>query len=176
MRIATQGGWCWAGGQGPIPLQSHHLVYTWNIHGYTRIYMVYPWIYHVYPRSIYVVYPWIYMDIHGISFDVVYTWYIHGYSWIFIAFWNQISLLARAAGFPVIHWQWAQPTKASTRLPPTFRPLSLAAAVTAAATVVSRASFRFPNLVPGNNLNLVERAQRARMRSLQGRRPMYQTA
>ncbi len=33
-------------------------------------------------------------------------------------------------------------------------PLSLAAAVTAAVTVVSLASFRFPSLVAGNDLNL----------------------
>ncbi len=61
------------------------------------IYMVYPWIYHVYPSDsgwIYMVYPWISldipclsikyihcisMDIHGISLDV-YTWYIRGIS------------------------------------------------------------------------------------------------
>ncbi len=35
--------------------------------------------------------------------------------------------------------------------------LSLVAAVTAAATAVSRASFRFPSLVAGNDLNLGER-------------------
>ncbi len=36
-------------------------------------------------------------------------------------------------------------------------PLSLAAAVTAAAAVVQQASFRFPSLVAGNALNLGER-------------------
>ncbi len=35
-------------------------------------------------------------------------------------------------------------------------PLSLAAAVSAAALVVPQASFRFPSLVAGNNLNLGE--------------------
>jgi hypothetical protein len=45
-------------------------------------------------------------------------------------------------------------------------PLSLAAAVSAAALVVPQASFRFPSLVAGNNLNLGERWGRG---SLQGR-------
>ncbi len=44
--------------------------------------------------------------------------------------------------------------------------LSLAAVVTAAAAVVSRASFCFPSLVAGNDLNLGERWGRG---SLQGR-------
>ncbi len=80
-------------------------VYAWNMPGIYHvyvvlphmpgIYMVYPWIYHVYPSDwIYMVYPWvsldipcisikyihcISMDVHGISLDV-YTWYIRGIS------------------------------------------------------------------------------------------------
>jgi hypothetical protein len=49
---------------------------------------------------------------------------------------------------------------AHTRLNPTaanLAPLLLVAVVTAAAAVVLQASFRFPSLVAGNNLNLGER-------------------
>jgi hypothetical protein len=72
--------------------------YTWDIHGKSRIFHVYPtewiyvvytWIYHVYPSCIYVYMDIprisimyirsISMDIHGISFDV-YPWYIRGIS------------------------------------------------------------------------------------------------
>ncbi len=40
-----------------------YMVYPWIYHVYPSdwIYMVYPWIYHVYPLCIYMVYPWIYI-------------------------------------------------------------------------------------------------------------------
>jgi hypothetical protein len=122
--------------------------------------------------------------IHGYTtyhdIDHVYTRYIHGYS---LAFWDQISQQARAAGFiqcahvwrvwviksVLFHappWQLCQgkgcPQQAQhdCRQPP---PLSLAAAVTVAAVAaVSRAaSFSFPSLVAGSVLNGGESAFRA---------------
>jgi hypothetical protein len=58
-------------------------------------------------------------------------------------------------------------TKGSTRLPPTLNlpPLLLAAAVTAAMAVVSLASFCFPSLVAGIDLNLGERWGRGSLRA-----------
>jgi hypothetical protein len=83
-------------------LYKHHLeplfsVYAWHMpviyHVYVDlphmpgIYIVYPWIYHVYPCIS------IRLDIHGTSLDIlaytmyiyqVYTLYIHGYTWYII--------------------------------------------------------------------------------------------
>ncbi len=76
-----------------------YMVYFWIYHVFPSdwINMVYPWIYHVYPPSIYMIYPWIYMVIIWCIY-MVYIWYIVVYPWIFWAFWNQISRPARAAG------------------------------------------------------------------------------
>ncbi len=144
--------------------------------------VLYPWIYHVYPLSIswYMVYPWIYTAWYIIwcSIYMVYTWYIVVYPWIFLAFWNQISRPARAAGLIQCahasscgwsrvfcstrhHGNCAGEKAAHKRLnrDPTAANvprLSLVAAVTAAAAAVSRAAFHFPSLVAGNDLNLGE--------------------
>ncbi len=74
------------------------------------IYLVYPWIYRVYLSNISMVYPWISM--YGYPWNIiwcihmVYTRYIQGYSWTFLAFCNQISRLAHAAGLiQCAHWQ-----------------------------------------------------------------------
>ncbi len=137
------------------------------------------------------------MDIHGYTWYIIWCikmvcmWYIHGHSWIFLVFWNQISLPARAAGLiqcaHVYGWSrvfystryhgncargkgfYKRLNQTAANLPP----LSLAAAVTAAAAVVPQASFQFPSLVAGNDLNPSERWGRG---SLQGRWPMCRTA
>jgi hypothetical protein len=162
-----------------------------TIHGI--LYMVYPWIYHVYPSDwINMVYPWIYhvfyqvytWYIHGYHtlyiiwcIYMVYTWYIVVYPWIFLAFWNQISRPARAAGLIQCahacgwsrvfcstrqrrhHGNCARGKGCHKRLNPTATNvphLSLVVAVTAAAAAVSLCAFRFPSLSAGNNLNLGE--------------------
>ncbi len=90
-----------------------YMVYPWIYHVYPSdwIYMVYPCIYHVYPPSIYMVHPWIYMVYHlmyihgiyvvyhGISLDV-YTWYIRGISW-YIHGYSKLSE-TRFRGRPVL--------------------------------------------------------------------------
>ena len=106
-----------------------------------------------------------------------------------LAFWNQISRPARAAGLihtrvgdqecfiPHATMAIAPGEKAAhKKLNPTATNvprLLLVAAVTAAAAAVSRASFRFPSLVAGNDLNLGERWGRW---CFQDRWPMCQTA
>ncbi len=121
---------------------------------------------------------------------MVYMWYIYGYSWIFLAFWHQILRPASAAGLiqcaHVCGWSrgnYSTPHHGNARgkggpqkaQPDCHQPSpsAHAAAVTAAVAVVLQASFRFPSLVPGNNLNLGERWGRG---SLQGRWPMCRTA
>jgi hypothetical protein len=119
------------------------------------------------------------MDIHGISFDV-YTWYICGISW-YIHGYSELSetrfrrrpVLLRLVSFnlhtrvsdqecfiPRATIAIAPGEKAAhKRLSPTAANvprLSLVAAVTAAAAAVSRAAFRFPSLLAGNDLNLGE--------------------
>ncbi len=77
-----------------LSMPAHHLepqfpVYAWNMHGIYNvhvdllhmhgIYMIYSWIYNVYPSDwIYMVYPWIYY-VYPPSIYMVYHWmYIHG--------------------------------------------------------------------------------------------------
>ncbi len=125
---------------------------------------------------------------------MVYTWYILIYPWIFLAFWNQISRPARAAGLVQCAHAYAVGDQecfipratimaiapgekaAHKRLNPTAANvprLSLVAAVRAAAAAVSRATFCVPSLVEGNNLNLGERWGRG---CLQDRWPMCRRA
>ena len=54
-----------------------YMVYTWIYHVYPSdwIYMVYPGIYYVYPPSIYMVYPWIYMVYHLMYIRGIYVVY-----------------------------------------------------------------------------------------------------
>ncbi len=119
-----------------------YMVYTWYIHEYTMYIprIGYAWYIYGYTMHIHKVYTWY---IQGYTWYIlwcmymVYTLYIHGYSWIFLAFWNQISRPASAAGliqcahvcwwsrlFHVLPWQLCQgkrrPTKGSTRLQPTL--------------------------------------------------------
>jgi hypothetical protein len=154
--------------------------------------MVYPRICHVYPHSIYMVYPWIYMVYHSM--------YIHGmyvvYPWIFLNIpsflkpdfaagqccWSHLmrtrvwvikSVLFRAPPWQSLcHWDKANHKRlnlTAANLPP----LSLEAAVTAAAAAMWRVSFSVPSLVARNNLNLGERWSRW---CLQGKCPLCQTA
>ncbi len=88
-------------------------------------------------NAVYLLYWWVQWTRMMMMVD---TLYIHGYSWIFLAFWNQISRPARAAGliqcahvcgwsrlkgslFHAPPWQLCQgkrrPTKGSTRMQPT---------------------------------------------------------
>ncbi len=64
--------------------------------------LVYPWIYHVYRPSIFMVYPWMYMVYHWMYIHGIYVVYCGisagGMVFKFLAFWNQMSLPARAAG------------------------------------------------------------------------------
>ncbi len=166
-----------------------YMEYTWYILGYTMYIHQTGYTCYIlgYTMHIHQVYTGISMDIHGISY-MVYTWYIVVYPWIFLAFWNQISRPARAAG--LIQWAhacgWSRvfystrhhgncargkgcPQKAQ----PDCRQRSPLAAVMAAAAAVSQAAFRFPSLLPGNNLNLGEGWGRG---CLQDRWPMCRRA
>ncbi len=172
------------------------MVYTWYILGYTMyIHQTgYTWYNLRYTMYIHQVYTWY---IHGYTWYIIWciymvcTWYILVYPWIFLAFWNQILLPARAAGLiqcaHACGWSKVfipRDTRAIApgekaafkRLNPTAANvprLSLVAAVTAAAAAVSRASFRFPRLVAGNDFNLGEGWGRG---CLQDRWPMCRTA
>ncbi len=178
----------------------HIYVDVLHIHG---IYIVYPWIYHVYPSD------WIY---HGYTMYIhqVYTWYIHGYTWyiiwciyivymwyivvypwIFLAFWNQISRPAHAAG--LIQWAhacgWSRvfystchhgncprgkgsPQKAQPYCSQRSLPVAGGGSDGSGCGGVA-GGFPFPSLVAGNDLNLGERWGRG---CRQDRWPMCQRA
>ena len=109
-------------------------------------------IYHMmYIHGIYVVYRGISMDVHSFlktDFAVGPCCWSH-------------SMRTRVCCFSIAFMEILPGEEAAhERLNPTpsnLSPLSLAAGVMAAAAAVSRASFRFPSLVAGNDLNLDER-------------------
>ncbi len=103
----------------------------------------------MYEHGIYTVYPWIFLDIPSFlkpDFAAGLCCWSHSMR-TRVCVCDQEYFIPRAT-MAIVPGEKAA-TKGSTLLPPTLNlpPLSLAAAVTAAAAVVSQAFFNFPSLV-----------------------------